>query len=496
MSISIKFWVKLSFLAKLRLFFGIFLLFLVAIILYFKIIPFGQITYERYWPTVLRSGKGFIYDFKPPERVTDDGQSLIIKADPVYFSLFTPRRFDRAKVTVKYYNHLTTTTPIIELGLLQDKISGAYNLQPLQNNILDSLRFSWSRLDDSDQRLVLQAGKYYNEVLDFESDLASGHLRDCPAGPTSCVAVYNYHLSSDYSVPDYVRLTPFSLSHPLRGSHQFYVYLKKNPWRLDFTFTNENKDRAADPIVVNVYDNDQIIVTQTIAGDNLNPTGAVSEEKKMSLSGTVSHDGVYKVEVKISDDVIISSLQVPSDRLSFINKIWPASAGALTLFTDASYIQTRTLDPVNLGNINFGGQDFNLSEAYRQFTFTIDKPGIKELQLSKDDIALANNGVFAFSRDGLFNPTPAKVDRFFVAGGETKYIIANYDRPINQEGLKTASAEFDMSNANYEKGKYTFLISIPGLEWLSDSDTVEDFMDIREISVELKGKTLWQKIWR
>ena len=491
-----KFWVELSFLAKLRLFFVIILLSLMAIILYFKIIPFGQITYERHWPTVLRSGKGFIYDFKPQERVTDDGQSLIIKADPVYFSLFTPRRFDRAKVTIKYYNHLTAATPIIELGLLQDKISGAYNLQPLQNNILDSLRFSWPRLEDSDQRLILQAGKYYSEVADFESDLAAGHLRNCPAGPTSCVAVYNYHLSSDYGVPDYVRLTPFSLSHPLRGSHQFYVYLKKNLWRLDLSFINENKDRVADPIIVNVYDDGKIIATQTIVDDNLNPTGVASEEKKMSLSGTVLHDGVYKVEIKISDDVIISSLQIPSDRLSFVNKIWPASAGALTLFTDASYIQARTLDPVNLGNINFGGQDFNLSEAYQQFTFATGEPGIKELQLSKDDITLANNGVFAFSRAGLFNPAPSKVDRFFVEGGEAKYIIANYDRPINQDGLKTASAEFDMSAASYEKGKYTFLISVPGLEWASDSDTVDTFLDIKEISVELNGKTLWQKIWR
>jgi len=498
-------WTKLSFLGRLRLFLGAFLLLLILVLLYFKVIPSGHITYQRDWPAGWHSGKGFIYDFKPAVRFTDDGQSLKITADPVYFSLFTPRRFDQAQVTVTYRNQLSAATPIVEIGVLQDKVSGSYELQPLENDIVDALRSSWPHLQDDGTRLVLQADKYYSSLADFDADLAAGRLRDCPGGPTSCVAVYNYSLPSTYRLPDYIRSVPLTISQPLRGSHQFYVYFQAAPWRLHFSFTDLNQDPAPDPVTVNVYDGDQVIASQSLADPNLNPTGGQTESKEMTLSGTAPHAGVYKVAVGISDDVVIASIQSSSDRLAFINNIWPVSgagAGALTLFTDAGYLQAQTSDPANLGPINFGGQTFNLDAPYRQFTFSAGS-GIKEIDLAKDDVALANNGMFAFSRASLFNPAPVKVDRFFpTSDNDIRYIVAAYARPSEFDGWKTASAAFPISAADRTDGKYTFLISVPGLDGAAATGTAPtmvgaaaNFLEIKSIRVELSGKTLWQKIW-
>lgn len=166
----------------------------------------------------------------------------------------------------------------------------------------------------------------------------------------------------------------------------------------------------------------------------------------------------------------------------------------MTLFTDIADLQAQTLSPASLQTISFGGQDFTLDKTYEPFDFSTGagiNAGINEIKLQKDDVILAGNGVFSFSRSNLFNPDFKKMDRYFTPGDEIKYIIANYARPLSDGDLKTARTELDLSGAYRENGKYTFLISVPGLKI---SDGSDDYLEIKEIKVELKGKTLFEKI--
>jgi hypothetical protein len=489
-----SFLTKWPFLFKIRLFFGFILLVLILIFLYFKIVPFGHITYSRTWPTGLKSGKGFIYDFKPVERIDlTDSQALRIIADPVYFSLFTPRRFASAVVTVKYRDHLSAKTPLVELGVLKDKLTNSYELYPLQNEILDHWRFTWPRLEDSDSRLILQANKNYSSVEKFLSDLKNNNLKDCPAGPASCVAIYNYPLALSYRLPDYAPLTSLVISQPLRGAHQFYLYLQNQPWRLSFDFTDLNQDKGQDPITVNVYSGQEIIATKSLADNNPQPDNGQAENKTLVLSGTAPTAGVYRVEIKASDDIVIAKIVSSSNKLAFINKLWPVSgSGALNIFTDAAYLQVRTFNPASLGKLSFGEKQFAFDKTYQPFYF-VAAEGVKSIKLEKDDIILENNGVFAFSETSLFNPGVKKVDSFFNPGDKIKYIIADYARPILEGGVKTATAEINLADAYRENGKYTFLFSLPGL---NGQPGAAEYLEIKEISINLSGKTLWQKIFR
>ncbi|MFA5000374.1 MAG: hypothetical protein WC545_03375 [Patescibacteria group bacterium] len=483
---------------RLRLFFALAILLIAGIFLYLKIVPFGSITYERTWPRGLASGKGFFYDFKPTERIAPEadgrpggGDSLKIIGDPVYFSLFTPRTFDQAILIIKYRDHLSENTPLIEAGLLRDKFTGAYDLKPIQNNILDAFRFSWPRLEDRPERLILQAEKYYNDPEEFMADLAAGGLKGCPPGkPTACVAVYNYPLSAAYRRPGYESLKPLIINQPLRGAHQFYVYLS-GPWRLSFNFLDLNLDPADDPITVNVLFGDEIIATKSL--EDLLPLASdeAPEERELIIEGAGAPAGAYRAEIKTSDDIVISEIKSSSDQLSFINKLWPVSGpGNLSVFTDTGTISAQTWAPASLGPIIFGGREFSLDKTYEQFDFKADG-NLNEIKLEKDDVILAGSGVFSFSRNSLFNPSFKKIDRYFSPGEEIQYIIAAYERPIENKGIKTARVEFDLWGAYREDGKYTFLISAPGL---NPNDALDDYLEIEEIKVELKGKTLVEKI--
>lgn len=466
---------------------------LAAVFLYLKVIPFGRISYHRDYSSRLHSGRGFVRGFTPAERVDSTSSRLPrLLGDPVYFSLFTPRTFDRAKVTVIYRDSLSSSTPIIEAGVLVDKLVWRYDLKPLENKIIDRLMFAWPRLEDGGA-MLLQKEKNYASLADFKEDLQAGRLKDCPGGPTACVATYNYSLDSNFQLADYQKSEPLSLSQPLRGSHQFYLYLGRESLRLGFDFVILNQDKGADPITINLYSQGKLLASKGLEDGGPADTSGRQEEKGLSIGPATLAPGVYKVEVKISDDTVIKKITSSVNRLSFINKVWPVSAaGPLSLYTDSAYLQVKALNPASLGTINFAGHNFSLDQAYEQFLFQVDSGlAAKSIKSSKDDVILENSGVFAFDPASLFNPSFKRVDAFFKTDG-ISYIIADYGQPSEREdGFREASAEFVLKGAYREKGLYSFMISVPGLRAESDQG---GYLEIKEIKVELKGRNLWQKI--
>ncbi len=484
---------KWSFLSKLPLFLGLILLFLIVCLIYFKIVPLGHITYSRSWPTSWKLGQGFISNLKPDNRLDFSNPRVPkIIGQPIYFTVFTPRRFNTAIMTVQYRSELSSSTPIIELGLLKDQLTEAYNLQPLENDILAHWRSKWFQLPASNSLLILQAHKNYSSSLQFLSDLSSGFLKDCPRGPINCVAVYNYSTKINYSLPNNVLLRPLTITQPLRGAHQFYLYLRDKPWYLDLEFAYLRQDSKPDPITVNIWFNHQIVWTKTILDTNFKtPRTGKLETKSLHFSALSQPAGVYKVEIKISPDVVIKKIESSSNKLAIIHKIWPVSGtGNLNLFTDAKHLRVQSSNPASLGKIIFGGRSFNFNKTYQAFNY-LSPLNDSRIKLKKDDIILEDNGVFSFSPSSLFNPGLKQVDRYFSPGRQVKYIIARYRAPQEKSGLKTATAQFNLVGAPRVAGHYTFVISIPGL---SNKKGVLKYLEIKKINVSLQGKTLWQRL--
>lgn len=480
---------------KFRLFLGLVLFIFFAAILYLKIVPFGHISYSRDYTSAWRSGKGFIYGFTPEERVDlKSGEAPLVIGDPVYFSVFSPRTFDKAKMTITYRDNLTLDMPVVEAGVLVDNIVWRYDLKPVDNKALDYLMLRWNKIEENGY-IFLQKENNYTSLADWEKDLASGQLKGCNNSLANCLAVYNYSPKYNYQITNYQPSLPLTINQPLKGAHQFYLYLKNEPLHLDFSFVDQNLDLKPAPIKVILSSGGNVIETETIDDPNPNPGSGQSEEKKLSIDKRNLPAGVYKVEVKITDDMIIKKIVSSIGRLSFINKIWPVSGqGDLTLYTDADYLQVKALNPASLQTISFAGKNFFLTEPYKQFDFQSKDGGLaKEIKISKDDLILENSGVFAFSSTGLINPSLTKVDRSFSVKTPVQYIVAGYSKPKEEEGVKTATVEFDLKNAYREKGKYSFMISVPGLK---AKDGTDDNLEIDKINIEFEGKTLWQKIWQ
>jgi hypothetical protein len=309
------------------------------------------------------------------------------------------------------------------------------------------------------------------------------------------LAVYNYPINLDYVSPDYQRLSPLVISQPLRGTHQFYVYLKKGTWRFKFNFVDLNQDEGLDPVIVDIFLDREKISSGYLPDLGPETGNGKTEMKELILTGENIQTGIYRAVVRVNDDIVISRIESPSDKLSFINKIWPVSGpGSLSVFTDANYLQAKTTSPASLGQIIFDGKKLELADTYEQFLAESEGgAGIREVRAAKDDIVLENSGVFAFNRDSLINASVPKISRYFRPNDSLRYVVASYERPLFDKGVKTARVKFDLRDAYREEGKYTFLISVPGL---GTNDGAEDYLEIKEIKIELKGRTLWQKIFR
>lgn len=497
-----SFYQKWSFLFKLRLFFGIVLLILILTFLYLKVVPFGHVSYTRSYPEFIKSGKGFIYGFSPAERVDlRSGDYPRLTGDPVYFSVFTPRTFDTAKLTIKYRSHLSSVEPIIEAGVLADNIVWSYDLKPLQNKIVDSLKTNWSRLENG-SKVFLQRDKKYSSWSELEADLNRGKLRDCQEGINLCLATYNYNMASYYRQTNLNDSIPLVINTPLRGAHQFYIYLNNQPLHLEFDFVNLRQDKADDPILINLYsvnENNKLIGSKYLADNQKELTNLKNESeiKKIIIDEKSLTNGLYKVEIRVRDDTVIKKISSSVDKLVFINKIWPVSSDTpLSLWTDSSYLQAKVYSPASRQTISFSGKSFVLDEPYKQFDLVVDSPQIaREIRLNKDDVILENNGVFAFSKNSLFNPAPKKINRFFKIDDNIKYILADYEAPLDyaEDGFKTKTVSFNTKAAYRENNKYNFMISVPGLDSNASSS---DYLEIKEIRLDFEGRTLWQKLFK
>jgi len=446
---------------------------------YLKIVPTGKISYDFDFS----KPNFFIGKLTPAERVEIGQASAEIKGDPVYFSLTTPRRFEKASVTVKFKN--TTDFPVMELGVLNDKVAWNYDLKPLQNKIIDQLSSIWPVVYGQNGERLIERDKKYDTVENFLSNLP----------PNNEIALYNYNLKNNFLFDKYEpakekRLIDYSF----RGSYQFYTYIKNEDLDYIFNFTDLNINKDNDSVDIKVYSPDGLIKTEHIADD---PAASAERQARIKISGL--KEGVYRLSFIANDDIITKNIVSGQSQFALINKIWLADGQNknLVLYTNSHEVSAQTSNPASLGKIKVGDGALDLNETYKQLLLKIASPDLADgqatkLELSKDDIIISGDGVFALSENTLIDPRFKSVDKNIDINREKiNYILTNYRVSIDAGEWQSATAEFDLTKAYQENGKYQFLISIPGLK---AEEPVSGNLIIKEIKVDLSGVSLRKKI--
>ncbi|MDD5071340.1 MAG: hypothetical protein PHQ42_01250 [Patescibacteria group bacterium] len=477
---------KTSWIVKFRIFLWLFLVAAAVFFLYMAIVPTGKITYVYDFSKgnyQLAGENKFIGQLTPKERVEEDkDNSQKIIGDPVYFSLRTPRKFNKAKFTLKYKNE--SGRPLIEIGALMDEIIWRYQLQPVENKIIDKLALVWDVVKE-DETILLQKEKKYDTLDNFLADLP----------PAEEIALYNYNLNKEYLLEDYeASEAKREINHSLRGPYQFYAYLKNEDLNFTFTFLDLNRNKDSDPIDINLYYGDRLIASRHLDDDGIKADkGEIREARSLDFFEAGLPEGVYKMELRANDDIVTQKIETSQSKISFLNRIWLASENNkdIPFYTDSRLINAQTINPGSLQTIMAGDKELEISSTYRQFSQVLENE-ISEIGIARGDIILAGNGVFSFNPESLFNPNFKKVDESFLLNPVgVNYILAKYKIPEEEDGWKIGEAEFDLSNAYRKWNKNNFVISVPGLR---ADDEINDNIQIKEIKIELEGKNLKEKL--
>lgn len=462
------------------------LVLLALILVWLAIVPGGRLTYVFHqsghnW----LGGKGFIGSFTPADRVVSTSTDLKIMGDPVYFSLFTPRRFESAKMTIVYRGFDYESYPIIEAGVMVDPVLRNYRLSPVSNFIIDRLAQQWPSRSDNGL-LLLQKEEKYKSVSEL---LANPPQLDE-------LAFYNYQYNFPFKLEGYKVESNIKNLPDLRGSYQFYSYIDAEPlnFSVDFLDLNQNADQNGDPVKIYVYNSlGQAVAEYDLADDGIKEdNGKLNPSRNININLDNLTAGVYKVEVKTNDDLVSQNIKSTQSHLAFISRLWLYNrpAKGINVWTNGSFLKVKAADPAGVGVISLNNEDFYIDETYEQYLWPFaQNQEINEVSVSGSDVVVETSGTFSFSEAALFNPDVKKVDSQLDLS-RIKYIIADYTPPVSLGIWRQATVEMDLTDVYRQKGKSNFMISIPGL--LAENGLTG--AEIKSLRLELTGKSLIQKL--
>jgi hypothetical protein len=444
----------------------------------------------------------FIADLLPWQRVAgikqdDQGNySQEILAQPVYFDLNLPQRFTKGTAEITYKNDLTACPTLLQIGGQASVNDWEYAMKPLENQALD--RLNWPKVTENGV-VLYEREKKFNTIDEFLNNLPN----------TKRIAVYNYKLDYDFKIPGYKPTKGLEINQTIRGRHVIYTYIDGEP--LDFIFIVEDINRhvGADLVDIIVYKKDQQIYSASLPDDGIgDESGKSSGERKIKIAPPDLASGVYKIEIRASDDIFIRNIKTKEHLLAFANRLYLADSDEykdslngiktkpMTIYANGYKIMSSAAHQTSEQSILINNlvepnnYEIELAEAHKQYSYFNLNPGnIVSLYSPKNDILIEGDGLFSFAKESFFNPLLDSFHGTELEAMGIDYVIANYQSPKIADGWKVAKADFDLSQLYWRNNVLRFALSIPDIE-------CQD-IKIKEIKFYLEKEPLtWSSFWQ
>jgi len=404
----------------------------------------------------------YVNDLAPGDRVElptqepDGTWSQKIIDDPAFFFVHPQRFFNKGELEIRFKN---TNVPFVELGVLADTTTGAYTLEPIQNLIIDNS--NWLKII-SDGQILLQRQQKFVSIEDFLENLPN----------RSEIATYHFDLNEPYRLPDYVSSpTVVNQEIALRGSHEFYTYIKNEILNYEFVFVDENFRVGDDEVSLVVVDENSTVIGEIQVAD--------SDEVFSVLTAKIEipnlPEGVYKIQMKASDDIVFRSVATSQQKMTFLNHLWISQANnrvanfetPAAAITNGTILRFSTHLAKAAQTVLVNGQDsVVVSEPFFEYQYYSSEIGPFEVSASNSkDLLINTDGYLALHEWQYFNPDPVRLtaqtdlDRLGI-----NYLVANYTPPTIDGEWLIGRAKFDLTNAAFDLNTWKFVFSLPTVD--------------------------------
>jgi hypothetical protein len=418
----------------------------------------------------------YISDPKPYDRIGEarqvDGRDVVpIAAEPIFFDLTPPSRFDEATVRVVF----DPGQSALEVGGLVSGPDNIFEMRPLYHPLFDGL--DWKMAASGRLTLFDRNGEYASVEEFLSHPPEASRVAVWGTGPDFGGGVDGYRPSSG----------PIDIQVSLRGHHRILAYTGGE--QLDFSFTVQDMNRSvgADPVVVTVF---EMGGTEPLAQSELDDDGDGDDDQRSSKLRTVSVSlaglavGAYQVDFAATSDVFVRKISTRQSKFVFADRLYLGdhvgyadSTPPLTVFASGQSLKLRTAHADSYQEIRVDGEPLTLDEA--NSTMTVGLPvGLVSVNTAKRDVLLETEGYLALKRDHWFAAGPFRIGGLTVEADLDErgidFILASHLPPERDGGLLSVEADFDLSRlVRRDDGSYRFVVTAPGLAAGTDGPAVE-----------------------
>jgi hypothetical protein len=433
----------------------------------------------------------------PEHRVEKENKHYIVQDEPIYFTVRSPIKFDRAEVEVEFQNG---NQEVIGLGIAIEEEAWNFETHTLYNETLNNI--DWYNISD-DINTLYQKNKNFNDLDEFLE----------VSNSTEGVGAYDFDLGENFTIPNYKpSYEEMVINNCLRGKHEFYTYIKDEA--LDFTFKIQdiNRTDGEDPLIIFIYNpRGKKIYSKIISDDGLiSKFDPASDPRYISIYIPELEEGVYKVELSANDDIFIREISTKQQKLVFIDRLYlcdskeyndgfiDLSLEATEVYTNGRLISFYTAHDAGLQTVTLDNTGINIYKKH-EWIKAYSNPKLSRIYVPRNDLKISCRGIFALEKKHYFNPEIINLKDYSDIE-EVNYIIARYQKPqkLNNGWLKNKII-FNLDRAKIEEGNLKFMFSS------LDLDSEENFFKINYLRVKLIGprninfnlayQNFWNNIW-
>lgn len=371
----------------------------------------------------------------PTARVVAEKGGIVIKSEPVYFDARLPRKYDAVKMEIQYSG---LTPDIFEAGVSQDEGKKNFNFAALENKVLDNLE--WNEIMGGG--LVLYQRKaVYKTVADFL------------AKPADFNKTLLYRADAVPKLGNMPAKGNTVIDFPVRESIKILVY----------------KAGAA-------------------------PEARVGAGIESDFNKTIEDlgGGLWRINLSGSKEKIFDKIFIDSPYAAILDKI---RLGKLEhpaeLYFAGGRILAMAEKAESARQIKIGGKVLNMENVLEQYGQIFENIKLRSVEIAKGEIEL-NGALFFLNNKNIFYP---RFENFYAGANLSgiDYILARYSPPGENNGIKTAEAEFDIRNSVLAGGKLRFLLSFPNAQ-------PGELVSIKNIKLKFTGekfntKDIFKKIF-
>lgn len=391
----------------------------------------------------------------------------------VYFNVPIEEGSENISISIKFKDNFPINSKLM-LGA-KDSEDWHYSYLTIYNPAIEQLskRYTY-KIQDQLMLIKINPNRpdySINEIIKFPDNLKIATDQSLP--------------NKEFIIKNY-RPQELTIDTAIRGTHTFYVYIKDN-FELNIEKRDLNWYKGEDKLLINLYSlNNTLIANQTIDDDGETDAEPNKTSTKIQ-SGTLSinniKEGVYRLELKNNEDIIITKISINQNKLIVKDKVFLASTNIY--FNDlnkTSQLYFKSEKPITLKFItNHDGavnqtikiddekiRILKAKEDYFQEIKTSNIINLHKISVDKNDLIISGQEFYSFTENSWFEPfnsklMPMKNDADYLEKN-ADYVLVNYSPVRNLENQwKIAYTSFNTKGLNIKDKKLSMLINVPHL---------------------------------